>query len=173
MKLLLEIRPVQVNELEALRHLAQATFITAFAAQNTVEDMDEYVRKSFNSTYFKQLFHTPDAHFFFACLGPEIVGYLKLNTDAAQTEQELENAIEVERIYLQQQYQGQGLGQQLLDFSLAYGRQLGKTWIWLGVWEKNHGAIRFYERHGFATFSQHDFYLGKDLQIDLLMKRRL
>ncbi|MEL7421486.1 MAG: GNAT family N-acetyltransferase [Bacteroidota bacterium] len=172
-KLPLEIRPVQVEELEALRQLAEATFVAAFATQNTAEDMEEYVRKSFSLTYFDQLFHTPGTFFFFALLGQETVGYLKLNTGAAQTEQKLDQALEIERIYILEYYQGQGFGQQLLNFSMYYARQLGKAWIWLGVWAKNHGAIRFYERHGFTTFSQHDFYLGKDLQIDLLMKRKL
>ena len=169
----LDIRPVQIAELEALRQLAKDTFVTAFASQNTPEDMNEYVKENFSTEYFQQLFHTPGTFFFFACRGQEIVGYLKLNTEDAQTEQELEQALEIERIYVHEGYQGQGLGQQLLNFSINYARQLSKVWIWLGVWEKNRGAIRFYERHGFSTFSQHDFYLGKDLQIDLLMKRRL
>ncbi|MEL6660426.1 MAG: GNAT family N-acetyltransferase [Bacteroidota bacterium] len=169
----LDIRPVHIAELEELRQLAKATFVTAFGSQNRPEDMNKYVQESFSITYFQQQFHTTGTFFFFACLGQEIVGYLKLNTEDAQTEQGVEQALEIERIYVLEHYQGRGLGQQLLDFSLNYARQLGKAWVWLGVWEKNQGAIRFYERHGFTTFSQHDFYLGQDLQIDLLMKRRL
>ena len=172
-KLPLEIRPVLAEELEILRQLAQTTFVTAFATQNTPEDMAQYVQESFNQKYFSQLFYKPGANFFFGWLGDQVVAYLQLNVDDAQTEQELEQALEVERIYIQEQYQGQGYGQDLLNFALDYGRQLHKAWIWLGVWEQNHGAIRFYERQGFTTFSQHDFFLGKDHQIDLLMKRKL
>ncbi|MEL6970015.1 MAG: hypothetical protein AAFZ63_05600 [Bacteroidota bacterium] len=51
-KLPLEIRPVQIEELEALRQLAEVTFVAAFATQNTAQDMEEYVRKSFSQHNF-------------------------------------------------------------------------------------------------------------------------
>lgn len=169
----LDIRPVQADELSTLLALAKDTFITAFAPHNTAADMETYVQAQFNLNYFNTLYQTPGTAFFMAYLGQEPVAYLKLNVDNAQTEQLLDNAIEIERIYVKAAQQGQGFGLELLNFSLEYGRSLNKEWIWLGVWEQNYGAIRFYERHGFRTFSQHDFYLGNDLQLDLLMKRKL
>lgn len=172
-KLPLDIRPVQVEELDELRRLAQETFIAAFAAHNSAEDMDAYVSRHFSSAYFEQLYLTPGSSFFLAYEEEKAIAYLKLNIDDAQSEQSLTNSIEIERIYVHEAHQGKGYGQVLLDFAVNYGRQLQKTWIWLGVWEQNHGAIRFYERHGFTTFSQHDFYLGSDLQVDWLMKRKL
>ena len=45
--------------------------------------------------------------------------------------------------------------------------------MWLGVWEYNPRAIRFYEKHGFVEVGSHVFQLGKDPQIDLLMQKKL
>jgi ribosomal protein S18 acetylase RimI-like enzyme len=45
--------------------------------------------------------------------------------------------------------------------------------LWLGVWEKNEPAIRFYEKNGFKKFSKHIFKLGNDEQTDLLLKKTL
>ena len=42
--------------------------------------------------------------------------------------------------------------------------------LWLGVWEKNLSAIRFYEKNGFTAFGEHIFMLGTDPQRDVLMK---
>ncbi|OYY07322.1 MAG: GNAT family N-acetyltransferase, partial [Sphingobacteriia bacterium 35-36-14] len=50
------------------------------------------------------------------------------------------------------------------------GKTHQPTFIWLGVWEKNSRAIRFYEKNGFKIFSSHLFTLGNDIQTDLLMK---
>ncbi len=172
-RLPLDIRPVRIEELDKLRILARETFITAFGPHNTAENMDAYVSKHFSKGYFEQLYRSPGSLFFLAYRGEKAIAYLKLNIEKAQNEQLLDNSIEIERIYVHENYQGQGYGQDLLDFSTVYGRQLNKDWIWLGVWDQNQGAIRFYERHGFTTFSQHDFYLGDELQIDWLMKRRL
>jgi ribosomal protein S18 acetylase RimI-like enzyme len=44
---------------------------------------------------------------------------------------------------------------------------------WLGVWEDNHRAIRFYEKNGFEKFDSHPFILGESKQTDLLMKLRI
>jgi hypothetical protein len=42
--------------------------------------------------------------------------------------------------------------------------------LWLGVWEKNEGAIRFYERNGFSVTGSHPFRMGDEIQTDLIMK---
>jgi ribosomal protein S18 acetylase RimI-like enzyme len=42
--------------------------------------------------------------------------------------------------------------------------------VWLGVWEENHRAIRFYTKNGFVVFDKHVFIMGNDEQTDLLMQ---
>lgn len=44
-----------------------------------------------------------------------------------------------------------------------------ELYVWLGVWEKNLGAIRFYEKNGFVPFDKHIFRLGDEKQTDILM----
>lgn len=45
-----------------------------------------------------------------------------------------------------------------------------KTFLWLGVWEKNDRAIEFYQNHGFSKFGTHPYYIGEDKQTDWLMR---
>ena len=47
------------------------------------------------------------------------------------------------------------------------------AYIWLGVWEYNHAAQRFYGRNGFVKVGSHQFMVGSDVQIDFLMKKEL
>ena len=47
------------------------------------------------------------------------------------------------------------------------------SYVWLGVWEQNPRAIRFYEKNGFVPFDTHVFILGEDKQTDILMKKIL
>ena len=87
----------------------------------------------------------------------------------AQTEV-IEKGIEIERIYLLSTYQNKGIGQLMLNKILEIAATLGNDKIWLGVWKKNKGAIRFYERNGFRKFGDHSFFLGTDKQTDILME---
>jgi len=68
---------------------------------------------------------------------------------------------------------GKGLGKQLLFLTLAQAIDLGHKSMWLGVWEENEAAIRFYQKWGFEQKSAHNFMLGSDLQNDWLMTRSL
>lgn len=102
-----------------------------------------------------------------------MAGYLKLNQGSAQTEQELENAFEIQRIYLLQAFQGRGLGKVLFEFALEKAEQSSCDWVWLGVWEHNYKAQKFYSKYGFEKFGQHEFAVGDKIDVDWLLKRPL
>ena len=101
------------------------------------------------------------------------MGYLKLNVGKTQTEDVIPDGMELERIYVLADFHGLGIGQKLLDFAIETALKAGVTSIWLGVWEENHRAIRFYQKNDFSTFDKHIFKFGDDDQTDLLMKRKL
>lgn len=103
----------------------------------------------------------------------EAIGYLKLNTGPAQTEQQAEGSMEIERIYLLRAYQGGGYGQKLMEHAIDCAKQMGMRFIWLGVWEQNQTALRFYNRNGFVRFGEHIFKLGADEQLDYLMGKSI
>jgi len=116
-----------------------------------------------------------DAHSecYFVLLANEPIGYLKLNTGDSQTEIQAADALEIERIYVVQAFYGRQVGQFLLDSAVAIARRKQKAYLWLGVWEKNPRARRFYEKNGFAAFGSHIFQMGDDPQTDILMKLTL
>jgi ribosomal protein S18 acetylase RimI-like enzyme len=81
--------------------------------------------------------------------------------------------IEIERIYVLQQYHDKKAGAALMAHCMEYATNNGYNTIWLGVWEHNHRAISFYKRWGFELFGSHPFILGDDHQTDVLMKKEL
>lgn len=72
----------------------------------------------------------------------------------------MDDALEVERIYIRRAYQGQGLGKYLIQKSIDIAKEKNKQNMWLGVWEKNESAIRFYKGLGFVLHGAHSFYMG-------------
>ena len=169
----MKIRKINIDDLEALRNLSIQTFKETFEEVNTEEDMQKYLDENLSIEKLKTELENPNSEFYFAENNNEILGYLKLNFKDAQTEKLEENHFEIERIYVLKAFLGQKIGQILFDKAIEIGREKNLEYVWLGVWEENHRAIRFYGKNGFEIFGKHDFVLGKDVQTDLLMKLKL
>ena len=167
------IQTVQPNDVLRLQEISRSTFFETFAKDNSEENMRYYLENNFSIEQLQKELNDPYSLFYFALEGPQVIGYLKINTGPHQTELKDENTIEIERIYVLQQYHGKNVGQLLLQQSFAVAQQQQVDTIWLGVWEHNPRAIRFYEKNGFTPFGKHDFLLGDDLQIDVLMKLKM
>ncbi|NCD71805.1 GNAT family N-acetyltransferase [Mucilaginibacter agri] len=169
----INIKQIGLSDVQILLNVSRDMFFTAFAHLNTPDDMAAYASKSFTIETLSEELANPDSYFYFAYLNDEIAGYLKLNYNKAQTEFQDPEALEIERIYVDSRFQNQQIGKQLVQFAIDKAATENLTYIWLGVWDANDKAIRFYERHGFEIFGSHDFMLGSDKQTDLLMKKPL
>jgi len=168
----IQFRKCKAVDWQILLDIATTTFVTAFGSQNTKEDMDAYLSVAFTPAQIKKELSNSFSTFYFVESETSVIGYLKLNTESAQSEP-IADGFEIERIYVAANFQGKGIGQLMVDKAFEVAKRLKKSKVWLGVWEKNDGAIRFYERNGFQKFAEHEFYLGNDLQIDWLMETSL
>ena len=169
----MKIRKINIDDLETLRYLSIQTFKETFEEVNTEENMQKYLLENLSIEKLKTELENVNSEFYFAENNDEILGYLKLNFKDAQTEKVEENYFEIERIYVLKAFLGQKIGQILFDKAIEIGREKNLEYVWLGVWEENHRAIRFYGKNGFEIFGKHDFVLGEDVQTDLLMKMKI
>lgn len=169
----MEIRKISISDLEPLQKISVQTFSETFSNVNSEEDMAKYLAGNLSLQKLESELKNPNSEFYFAENGNQVAGYLKLNLGNAQTENQDQTAVEIERIYVLKEYLGQKVGQVLFEKALEIARQRDASYIWLGVWEENHRALRFYEKNGFEVFGKHDFVLGNDKQTDLMMKLNL
>ena len=167
------IRKVEIADVEVLAKLAKQTFRETFAHDNMEEQLQEYFEETYNLRVLSTELENPESETYFIMHEEEIAGFLKVNWGNAQTERELENAFEIQRLYVLQTYQGFGLGKQLFEFALEHAEKNGFSWAWLGVWEHNTKAHAFYNRYGFEKFSQHRFMVGQKVDTDWLLKKNL
>lgn len=170
---LINIRQAAPEDAKLLTDLAYTTFWDAFAhhPKNAPDDLNYYMRQAFNVEQIASELDDERSIFLIAEIGDEAAGYAKIiigNTEAGITS---ERPIELSRLYSHQKHLGQGVGQSLMDACLDRARVDGRDVMWLGVWEFNPRAQRFYEKNGFRVVGRHVFQLGEDPQIDLLMQR--
>ena len=166
----IKIRKVEKSESKILLAIAKETFIEAFADQNTKEDMQAYLKENFSVFQIEDELKDKNSQFYFADYRGQILGYLKVNQKEAQTESVDFDGLEIERIYVLKDYYGSGVGKLLFDKSVSIAIKNELSWLWLGVWNQNPRAIKFYEKQGFEVFGTHGFVLGSAQQTDLLMK---
>jgi ribosomal protein S18 acetylase RimI-like enzyme len=166
----IEINKAGISELETIQKISIQTFTETFAAVNTAENMENYIRDNFNLDKISSELNNPDSAFYIATFENETVGYLKINLGNAQTEKQKENSLEIHRIYILETFHGKKVGQLLLDEAIKIAHETNIDSIWLGVWEENHKALRFYTKNGFVEFDKHIFILGDEVQTDLLMQ---
>lgn len=168
-----KVLPVAITEIELLVRISRSIFYESFYALNTPDNMKEYMDRAFNPQQLLSELNNPMSEFYFVKVDDMVAGYLKINRGDAQSDVYDDNSLEIERIYVDDHFQGQGLGAKLLEKAIERARHFELRYVWLGVWEKNPGAQRFYERHGFVQFGSHGFRMGDEMQTDLLMKMDL
>ena len=169
----MNITKVTIHQIEELKKIGKLTFAETFSLQNTEANMKEYLSKGFSNEKLVSELTDPNAQFYFAELEGKAIGYLKVNVGQSQTEIKENNTFEIERIYVLKELRGKKVGQSLYDKALELAKERNVDYVWLGVWEHNPRAIRFYEKNGFKTFGKHIFKLGNDEQKDILMKLKL
>ena len=164
------IRKATPNDHYLLQQIGRQTFFETFAADNSEKDMQKYLEESFATEKVQAELADPNTEFYLAQQDDQIIGYLKLNLGAAQTELQNTKALEIERIYVLKDFHGKNVGQLLYDQAIAVAKQVHSPYIWLGVWEQNPRAIRCYEKNGFVAVGTHIFHVGDDEQTDIMMK---
>ena len=170
---MVHIRQATQNDLDLLVRLSRQTFLEAFAADNDPADMECYLKKAFSQERI-QLELTDDASIFLLIsrtLESSPLGYARLLGNSSESCITGQHPIELVRLYVLRSAIGQGYGSKLMQACLEQAKQKGFKTIWLGVWEENHHAQRFYKHWGFHQVGTHEFVLGKSKQTDFILVR--
>jgi diamine N-acetyltransferase len=169
------IRQATPDDAKLLTDLAYTTFWDAFAhhPKNAPDDLNHYMRQAFNLDQITEELADPNSIFLIAEIEGKAAGYAKLILSSIEAGITAKHPIELSRLYSHQEYLGQGVGQTLMDASFERARNENSDVMWLGVWEYNPRAQRFYEKNGFRIVGKHTFQLGSDPQTDILMQKEI
>ncbi len=158
----------------AISEIGKTTFYETWSPVNTEEDMQEYMKTSFDPELLKAELNNGSVNTFLLAFDAEkVVGYAKIRRDRTYEEFKNDQVIEVERIYVIKNYQDKKVGKALMDKCMEIATEERHKWIWLGVNIDNLKAISFYKKYGFTIFGEKAFQLGDAVDNDYLMKKQL
>lgn len=161
------------KDIQEVRTIGIKTFSESYSHLNTKEDMRSYLSKAFSYERIRTELENKKSSFYLLKRSKDVLGYIKINFPRSRTGRNKKNCLELERMYLLKEHQGKGLGRLLLKKTIEIAVENKMNCIWLGVWSKNPDAIRFYEKNGFVKDGTRIFILGKDRQIDYIMRKEL
>ncbi|MBA3769004.1 MAG: GNAT family N-acetyltransferase [Blastocatellia bacterium] len=172
---MISIRPATTDDAKLLADLSYTTFWDAFAhhPKNAPDDLAHYMRQAFSLEQITEELSNRKNIFLVAAIDGKAAGYAKLIVNNIEPGITAARPVELSRLYSHQEYLGQGVGQNLMDACFERAGRHDHDVMWLGVWEYNPRAQRFYEKNGFRMVGKHTFLLGSDPQTDLLMQREL
>jgi ribosomal protein S18 acetylase RimI-like enzyme len=169
------VRDATRADVDLLMDLCCRTFEDAFGADNDPADMAAYVTAAFSRSQILTEVLTPESIFLLAydeaLNSRQPLGYARLlggSPDATVTGPQ---PLELCRLYLESWAIGRGYGRLLMQACLERAATEGYQTLWLGVWEHNARARKFYDRWGFQRVGSHGFQLGQDLQTDFILAR--
>ena len=162
------IRRVTPADVSVLSAMAKQTFYDTFASTCTETDMQEFLYEGFNEEQLAKEINNENDLYFFAEADGLPVGYARFMEDYSSFPfMKQWKAMELKRIYVLKEHHGKGIAQKLMDFIIEFSQQAGYKVIWLGVWENNIRAQRFYKKYGFVNSGHtHDFPIGSTPQTD-------
>lgn len=169
----IRIKSCSQADLQVLREISIETFTETFQEQNTLENMQAYLKDAYTLEKLKKEMEHDHSMFFFIYDDDQLAGYMKVNTDDAQSEEMDADSLEIERIYIRSGFQSKGLGKYLMNKAMDIAETKEKQKVWLGVWEHNAQAIAFYRKNDFVQTGSHSFLMGDDEQTDYIMTKTL
>ncbi|AMW06183.1 GNAT family N-acetyltransferase [Gemmatimonas phototrophica] len=167
------IRIASAVDAATLSVFARRVFHDTFAADNDPADMALYLDYAFSESKQRGELADPAR----VCLLVEhegvLVAYASVFRGSGNEQVTAGHPVELERFYVDGAWHGRGVAAPLMAAVREVALEWGGDALWLGVWERNPKAIRFYEKQGFERVGAQTFTLGADVQRDAVMRAPL
>lgn len=171
-----DIRPATPDDAPSIAALGTRVFASTFGHSCTVEQMQTYLQKCYSVSAIASDLANPNKTTIVAT-GPADGGVLGFATlTKGTTEPCLQGStdeVELQRLYVDEAHQGKGIAKKLSDQIEELAIAQGFAVMWLGVWEFNYKAQKFYEKRGYSRVGEHVFDVGGDVQTDWILIKQL
>jgi len=186
------LRRATVNDAAQVSYLIGSTWARFFAYSVSESDLETYLTTLLSEASIRTEIEDPSKYFLVAERrarpgftsksdagatmsqdGPTITGVAQLFLSTKKQGLISSSPVELNRLYIDPEEQGGGLAAILLDSAVSIAKEMGYNGLWLGVWENNARAKRFYKKMGFEERGEHFFWVGESKRRDLVMEKSL
>jgi len=155
----LHLQPITLAKHEVLLQLMQRIYPPAYQHLWINNDCNWYINSQYNLKQLTTELQDKNANYYFVEYNNKTIGILRL------VHQKSLATTKLHRLYLDQDYQGLGLGKQLMQLSYDFARANQSKSIWLEAMDTQLQALQFYKQCGFKIVDSYaldfDLILGQ------------
>jgi ribosomal protein S18 acetylase RimI-like enzyme len=150
--------------------LGRVTFAETFGYlfRSHAGELRAYLDTTFGVAKIRTSLGKPENAYWLALREGLPVGYAKLKHPSAPSRQPLRDAAQLQKIYVLNEFLGEGVGKALMQETLAEAAQRAPT-VWLDVLHENKRAIEFYKKRGFSMTGEDLYTIGSQTLRFVLM----
>lgn len=130
--------------------LGMQVFLDTYATEGIRCAIAKEALHAFAPESIAQLIDQPGTLLLVAEVNNHLVGFAQLTLNARHSMIEAGDVAELQRLYIQERFTGQRIGQQLLDAAEQQAAAGGASLLWATVWVGNERALGFYPRRGYV-----------------------
>jgi ribosomal protein S18 acetylase RimI-like enzyme len=163
------IRLANSKDLPILVYIAQSTFREKWTPIDGQKLVEQYITENMQVSHFETAMKDPKTTFLLFLEDNEPLGYARLNRAGLpikDTNQTYQSLLQIDKLYVLEKAQNKKIGFALMNRIIEIAQEERLEAIWLGVWSKNIGAIRFYEGFGFEKIGDWTFRMGDVVSTD-------
>ncbi len=166
-------RDAEVSDAAALADFQRETFLATFGHLYSEADKAAYLAATYGARL--QAAEIMDAATWhrLAFVGARMIGFAKAGAFKLPMEPEGSSVRELHRLYVTEDAKGAGVAAALMDWAMARARAEGADAMYLGVYQHNIRAQRFYRRHGFEIVGEYFFNVGQARDPEFIMRAAL
>lgn len=165
------IRRACVDDADTLSALATRTFTETFGHLYPDEDLQAFLAEAYAPDRQRTILAHPDYAVFLLEDDGVAVGHAAAGPCGLPHADVHPGDGELKRLYVLASHQNGGHGGRLFDAAMRWLEREGPRTLWIGVWSENHGAQRFYARHGFERVGEYEFPVGRVRDREFILRR--
>jgi diamine N-acetyltransferase len=169
----LNIRQANFEDANLLVVLASVTFYEAYFETDDQKDIANYIVRKYSLEQIETELADKNSTFFIVEINGKAVGFAKLRENSKPECLKDENSIELHRIYLIERVWRKGIGRDLIEKCLSEAKRNGYESMWLGTWEENVKAQKFYAKLGFTKVGEFQYDYESKIATNFILVKKV
>ncbi|PKL87883.1 MAG: hypothetical protein CVV23_13050 [Ignavibacteriae bacterium HGW-Ignavibacteriae-2] len=148
------IRPWTKADFKSFRLILRDSWRDAYSEFFPVKDQTTYLNEVYNDLELEKMFIDNSTQVFIVSVEEKPCALLRLSQSADKTK------FYINSLYVHPEFNGLGIGKQLISFAEEQCLSFGYKEVWLGVIKKNERALNWYIKLGFKFLQEEPFRMG-------------
>jgi ribosomal protein S18 acetylase RimI-like enzyme len=134
-KRVVTLRPALLKDVHGIATLGSQVFASSFGYSMPASDLEDYLISAYSPSSIAADLDNPHITIIVACNNVDsVIGFVQL-TEGTMEDclKGCERPVELQKLYVSQEYHGEGVGRKLVDCVEGLARERGFVTMWLGV----------------------------------------